>query len=172
MYSQELNNTPYEVRKRTDGVILHHQGTGKAVPIDKHQAEVVSKWHVTENGWWFPHGYHGIVELDGTFKPGRPLWAKGAHAGSDNNDRYLGLMLAGDFLHQEPTPEQLNTTVWIITVWQRMYYFPSSNILGHKDVSDTLCPGNLDIELIRKRVEAAQREAELIRLLRTVCAGR
>ena len=145
----------------------------------------VNAWHRDERGWlhrvnladygddpvptWLQFdghgeteisiGYHGIIQGDGTFCPGRPFERVGAHAGGANMHT-VGLAFCGDF-HKpvsaggdlRPTDAQVETFVaWAVILALRYPKFgvsPAGSIFGHRDMvalypeaTRTVCPGD------------------------------
>lgn len=126
-------------------IIVHHTATeiGNARLVDcSHQ----------DRGFWNGLGYHFLID-NGTLGKGdgqieqAPRWIKqqnGAHckAGGMNN-KGIGIALVGNFNHESPTRNQLESLTYLLNTLSRYYHIPSSNILGHRDVEGaaTDCPG-------------------------------
>ncbi|MEP0766023.1 MAG: N-acetylmuramoyl-L-alanine amidase [Fimbriimonadia bacterium] len=141
------------------GVVIHHSATaptsaGKPVDagvLDRYHAR--RGWvHVDESGVYHI-GYHYVVLQDGTVQPGRPENATGAHSGVTHYNRhYLGICLVGDFDSSSnprgrtgplrPTSVQMEATVDLVVGLARRHGFGAEDIIAHRDVKSTLCPGD------------------------------
>jgi len=118
-------------------LIVHHSASSLDTTVEQ-----IRDWHVSGNGW-SDIGYHFIVTADGAVHQGRPIPRMGAHARGSNRDS-IGVCLVGDNLDPENrwTPEQIDSLHRIIGAAEIL--FPGIEILGHRDVGATECPG-LDV---------------------------
>lgn len=96
------------------------------------------------NGQQIFWGYHWLLRMDG--QPERLLPDKqvGWHSGNwDMNKRSIGICLDNDYEKKDPTDETLQFLASHIA----RYYPDVKNIIGHCEVTNTLCPGSdfLDI---------------------------
>jgi len=131
----EYNNKPRRL------IIHHTSDTGKT-------PERMNEVHI-ENGW-VGIGYHFYIRSDGTIYRGRPEAAIGAHAKKNNNDS-IGIALEGDFNKTSPTEAQMESLVKLSV--DMIIKYNLSEIEGHRDVYDTLCPGdNLSLDDLDKRI--------------------
>ena len=102
-----------------------------------------------QNGW-VGIGYHFYIRSDGTIYRGRPEEAIGAHAKKNNNDS-IGIALEGDFDKTSPAEAQMESLVKLSV--DMIIKYNLTNIVGHRDVYDTLCPGeNLSIDDLNQRI--------------------
>lgn len=124
-------------------IIVHHAaGDNKSVE-DIHEAHL-------ENGW-AGIGYHYYIRRDGSIFSGRPEDVMGAHA-QDNNENTLGVCIEGNFENEIIGDEQYNSLMKVIEYLSIKY--PIQDIIGHRDVRNTLCPGkNIDILNIKRDLE-------------------
>ncbi len=80
----------------------------------------------------------GLVEV--TFR-----WEEqqdGAHAGVAEFNRYgIGICLVGNFDQTYPTARQMEALVGLINYLQERCQIPTANIMGHRHVKSTRCPG-------------------------------
>lgn len=126
-------------------IVLHHSAT------DAGSAASFDAYHRQQKGWQ-SLGYHFVVgngtgTLNGAIETG-PRWRRqeaGAHANSNEfNRRGIGICLVGNFEHQPPTPEQLESTRRLVRfLVQRLHILPE-RVLGHCDIREgggTACPG-------------------------------
>jgi LysM repeat protein len=128
-------------------IILHHTATGKGNARTIHR----SHW---QRGFWNGLGYHFLID-NGTLGKGdgqiemSPRWIRqqcGAHCKAGGmNDKAIGISLVGNFDYEKPTPNQLQSLAFLLSVLRNYYRIPSSNIIAHRDVpgAKTKCPGKL-----------------------------
>lgn len=99
--------------------------------------------HFDETGSQVFYGYHWKVEKDGEV---RRLLADSAlawHAGDwEMNKRSVAIVIDDDLTDDRPTPESLDAVANILSEHYSSINLSSSTLIGHKAVSDTLCPGN------------------------------
>ena len=129
-----LDFEPLADRLYTNSIILHHSAS-----YDVSAAEI-HRWH-QEIGY-SGIGYHFVIRKYGTVERGRSLEKIGAHAGSEANCDSIGICLAGNFVSQEPGFEQIEALMSLINYLEE-YYGRSLKVLRHRDVSQTVCPGNM-----------------------------
>lgn len=144
---------PLLPRSWTDTIVIHHVG----VPSGEVSAQSIHNSHLG-NGW-LGIGYHYVIHKDGTIERGRPLMTEGAHAYA-HNDHTVGINLTGNFEWEEPTEEQLESLVELLTSLCRIFHLPAddSTIVGHEDLNSTACPGwNLYVLLPEIRNEVRNR---------------
>jgi N-acetylmuramoyl-L-alanine amidase len=127
-------------------IILHHTAAEES-GIDQ-----IRKYHVNVLGWR-DIGYHFVVEKDGTVATGRSLSLPGAHARGWNYNA-IGVACIGNMSNRELYRVQFNALVGHLCHLCKKFDIPVSNILLHKNVSNTACPGKLfpDLQEIRKDV--------------------
>lgn len=136
-----------DLRKRalTKRAIIHHSASPD-VP-----ASTIHGWHLGQK--WSGIGYHFVIRVNGAIERGRPEGAIGSHSGPAGNGDSIGIVLTGNFETGKPTPEQMESLVWLL----RDYLFPKYGqlqVMGHKDVMATACPGkNFPWDELRKRLE-------------------
>ena len=141
-------------RDTTIGVTFHHTGVSDR-PIDSHH-----DYHVDEHGW-AKVGYHGQIRPNGNLELGRPIWARGAHAGNEANDTTTGFAFSGNMNQSTPTDAQYQTAIAIVRVQLKLYQ-KDQEIYGHKHWSATACPGdNTDLDIIRDAIEEKEDDPEL-----------
>lgn len=139
-----------------DTIVLHHT----ANPNPKHQAQIVIAQHLKEPKIKQAGAYHYVIEKDGTVARLHPEEFIGNHAGNwAVNLRSIGVCLAGNFVTQSPTPDQIISLGKLLTEMQNRWGIPDKNIKLHKEVrlNPTACPG-IDLRAIylaerRKRSE-------------------
>lgn len=121
---------------------------------------------------WPGIGYHYVLLPDGTINETQRPETRSYHAGNANNDS-LGVSLIGRFMRrnwngtpipadqQLPTPQQMESLARLLA-WLMTEHGISNiaRIVGHKEVSDTSCPGDQWLEganwkqLLHQKIEA------------------
>ena len=129
-----------------DHIVIHHQAAASG------SAAYINRLH-RQRGW-DGLGYHfvignGSMTRDGQVELGY-RWVrqlKGAHArarsGDDNrwNLHSIGICLVGDFTRTEPSSRQMGALVELVRVLRAEYGIPAGNVVPHRFVRDTACPG-------------------------------
>lgn len=125
-----LFNGGFVNRNSTKQIILHHADASNCTVKD------INRWHL--NNGWTGIGYHYFVRKDGTIYRGRPENAIGAHAiGANGNS--IGICAEGNY-ETETMPEvQKNAIKELIADIKSRY--GNLAVKGHKEVSNTSCPG-------------------------------
>ena len=123
-------------RATTDMIVLHHTGEND---IDA-SAEQIHNWHLNQK--WAGIGYHFVIRKDGTIERGRPEWAVGSHAYSENSHS-LGIHISGDFEQAKPTEKQIDSCSALIADLCEKYNISCdrAHIVGHGELMPTACPG-------------------------------
>ena len=124
-------------RDFTDMVIIHHTGN----PYDDDlNAKQIHASHLQQG--WSGCGYHYIVRKNGTIELGRPEWAIGSHAYGYNMES-IGVHVCGNFELAEPTPQQIESTSYLIGwLCDKYGLIPTEDtVKGHRDLMATACPG-------------------------------
>jgi len=128
-----------------DLLVIHCAATPNGRPYNARDVDV---WH-RDRGFkreksaakaWQPEmesiGYHGVIEVDGAFVPGRHFIEVGAHA-TPLNRHSVGLCLIGT---DQFTPRQWATLAWVVTAWRAA--LPILGVVGHRAINgDKTCPG-------------------------------
>lgn len=121
---------PSEVKK----LVQHHMAQPTWDVYDVHQ------YHTNGNGW-YGIGYNWWIAFDGTIYEGRG-WHVGAHC-RGYNETTLGIGYQGDFTKQQMTNAQLKAGIalnnWLIS---QLPGVSVRDIVGHKDLVRTICPGD------------------------------
>lgn len=124
-------------------IVIHHSAStnGNATSIGKYHKEV--------RGWENGLGYHFVIGNGNTSGDGQieigGRWVdqlNGAHAGIDEYNRYgIGICLVGNFEDSYPTKAQIRSLRELVYYLQQRCNIPFENILMHRHVRDTACPG-------------------------------
>lgn len=125
---------PLVKRTHTDTLILHHAEAIHAT------VEEINRWHVARG--WSGIGYHYYVRKDGSVYQGRPEDVVGAHAGSSSgyNSRSIGICFEGNYMVETMQERQLAAGLALVRQVEARYG-NRLNIIGHRDVTSTDCPG-------------------------------
>ncbi len=136
-------------------IVIHHSAT------DRGGAEAFDAAHRRRG--WDELGYHFVVgngtyTADGQIEVGS-RWTKqkhGAHAGVPlYNEQGIGICLVGDFNIRRPTSCQMDSLARLVCFLTKQYGIPYSQVLGHRDIKATECPGRLlDMGQVRQRAAA------------------
>lgn len=132
-------------------IVLHHTAA------DSGSVESIHETHLQRKDGsgrpWLGIGYHFVIgngkgmpdgEIEATFRWREQL--HGAHAGGSNpdyNQQGIGIVLVGNFQKQRPTQQQLLSVKRLVRSLAEDYGIASTNIIGHKDIRATECPGEL-----------------------------
>lgn len=128
-------------------IIVHHTATGRG------NAKTLMRSH-WGRGYSNGLGYHFLID-NGTMGKGdgqiemspRWIWQQtGAHCKADNmNQRAVGIALVGNFDLEKPTPNQLRSLSFLISILRDFYRIPSAHVMAHRNVkgANTECPGKL-----------------------------
>lgn len=142
---------------RPDTIIIHHSATPPVVEGRPITAQAIDEMHarrgfrVSYQGQVYHIGYHYVVLPDGRVQPGRPEGCIGAHARHENAHS-LGICLVGNFSSahnprgaQGPTTPgsaQMEALTRLCAELMRRHSIPVDNVVGHRDVGQTACPGD------------------------------
>jgi LysM repeat protein len=123
-------------------ITIHHTGehAGLAGLSDREVIRRIENYHRNERKW-AAIGYHYIIGKDGTVYEGRPATIQGAHVAS-NNKNNLGISVMGDFHRRLPTDAQIQALVALTSQQRRRFGVTSRNIYGHRDLGQSVCPGD------------------------------
>jgi hypothetical protein len=127
-------------------IVLHHSGTRNG------NVASFRDYHMNKLGF-ADVAYHYVIcngegGPDGEVQEGRPELMTGAHAPARNADS-IGICLVGDFVNGGATKAQKLTLYGLLKDLMRRYPISPENILAHREVSATNCPGKLDVAAIR-----------------------
>lgn len=132
-------------------IVLHHTASEKANVESIHEEH--QKRKDASGNPWLGIGYHFVIgngngmpdgEIEPTFRWRQQL--QGAHAGSTDpvyNQKGIGICLVGNFENHAPTAAQLTAMKKLVRVLKTSYRVSSKNVIGHRDVRATECPGKL-----------------------------
>lgn len=136
-WKEELNYI-----NKPDKIIYHHSAR------DYWSPEGINEYHKARG--WSGIGYNYYIRKDGSIYGARPENSEGAHTKGENS-KSIGICLEGNFQEGELTKEQVDSLINLsvyISLKHDIY-----KIIGHKDVYETLCPGeNFPIKEIKNKV--------------------
>jgi len=132
-------------------IVLHHTAADAGSVESIHETHLQRK---DANGNpWLGIGYHFVIgngqgmtdgDIEPTFRWKQQL--QGAHAGSSDpayNQQGIGIVLIGNFEKTPPTAKQLTALKELVRTLKTNYRISAQNIIGHRDVRATECPGKL-----------------------------
>ncbi len=127
-------------------IVIHHSATRNG------NVSSFRDYHMNKLGF-ADVAYHYVIcngqgGSDGEIQEGRPELMTGAHASVRNADS-IGICLVGNFTQSQATKAQKLALYGLLKGIMRRYSIPPENILAHKEVSATNCPGDLDVAAIR-----------------------
>jgi len=156
-----------ERSRKITHLAIHHTVTEKT-----HTVESLAKSHIVGNQW--PGiGYHYVVAADGVIYRCQPDSTLSYHVGNANS-YCLGICLVGCFMptlgntpqspeDQLPTPQQFLSAAHLAAWLMQTYEIPLENVVGHKEVGRTECPGDFWTDgpawkwTLHEQVKAVQR---------------
>ncbi len=123
------------ITEKIEKIIQHHMA---------HTTWTVQQVHIhhRDSNGWAGIGYNYWIAFDGTVYEGRGRHV-GAHAGASWNGRSLGIGYQGNFELQQMTDAQLKSGAWLNAKLMKQEGLQVEDIIGHDDVTATLCPGKL-----------------------------
>ncbi len=154
-----LTNTANRTPTNVTHLVVHHSA-GQNTSSD-FAAVVRSYWDLHANGRnWGDMGYQWLVDPNGVVYQGRAFNVDGnkdiigTHAGGFNTNS-MGICVIGDYTNLHPPAEAL-ASMYEVLAWKAdergidpmgsSLHSPSGNvqrhIVGHRDVTNTQCPGN------------------------------
>ena len=119
------------ITKRITKIVCHHPAHPSWTLQDIHN------YHVKLG--WVGIGYNYFITFDGRIFEGRGRNI-GAHAQGYNSNT-LGVCFQGDFEKQKMTDEQVKAGAWLITQLLRNEGLTINDVIGHRDINATSCPG-------------------------------
>lgn len=168
---------PLEYAEKTRKIVIHHTATTDEALVAstgttkrqnyKQIVNNIYRYHALTRGWG-DVGYHYIIDPDGRVYEGRYGEAVGAHAAGSNTGS-LGIAVIGNYEDNQVPKKVIDSIVKLSSNKTKKFKIKadgkssfrgekSHNILGHRDVSATTCPGSKlykAIPKIRKLVASA-----------------
>ena len=120
-------------------IIIHHGGGW-------FDFKVVDNYHKQKWGFksslGFYAGYTYFIERNGKVFQARSDFEEGAHT-KGHNRRSIGICLMGNGVEQSFTKEQGAALRSLLLEKRNEYNIPKSEVYGHRDFSDTICPSDI-----------------------------
>lgn len=125
-------------RSQTRKIIVHHAATHPDMDIGLRE---IRTWHKARG--FSDIGYHAVIRRDGRIEFGRHFDIQGAHAVGFNNES-VGVCMVGSVdddgnANANFTDDQWESLDLVVALLRRAY--PDAEVIGHKDVASTQCPG-------------------------------
>lgn len=124
----------YSVRRpsQVNRIVLHHSAS-KGMTVDD-----IARYHVTSNKW--PAiGYHIVINQDGTGYLCNKLENQSYHC-KNSNFRSIGICINDNCHDQVPTEKAEHMLCQVLTVFAM--FFHEVDIFGHRELGQTVCPGD------------------------------
>lgn len=119
---------------RIDTIIVHHSGS------DKSTLESMSEYHTADkpDGHGWPRlSYHFVIHYGDVFVI-NDIDLLTYHA-RGYNARSIGICIIGNYENKLPSTSDVRALHNLILILN--FVLPGLKVLGHRDVSNTLCPG-------------------------------
>ena len=125
------------------GIVFHHSATSPPDSSDGQRLYEMSidPDHLKSRGILSKAEYHYIVARNGRLIRCAPDMALLGHCGSARNYDTIGICCEGNLLYQHLTKAQLKTLLALTTTLVRQFGIRLDQLLRHKDVMATACPG-------------------------------
>lgn len=108
--------------------------------------ERIREWHLARG--WKDVGYQYVIERNGTIRCARPIQVPGAHAKGNNHDS-IGICVVGNNLDPDEKWDDAQQAGLRRLIEALRLVWPELEILAHREVAQTACPG-LSGEEIRR----------------------
>lgn len=113
--------------------IVHHSASSRMTTLEE-----IRRWHLKRR--FRDIGYHYVIERSGEIRVGRSIQVPGAHAKGHNLDS-IGICVVGDNLDPEEKWDGTQRDgLWRLIRALRLVW-PELEILAHREVGETHCPG-------------------------------
>lgn len=103
-------------------------------------------------GWYAAYNY--FIDNSGKLFKAREDGEEGCHTKGYNND--IAICLRGNLDEKKPTKQQLKTLEALLKEKQKEHNIPDSEIYGHRDFSNTICPGKYVMEFLNEYRKTTQ----------------
>ena len=90
---------------------------------------------------WIDIPYHFMIDMDGKIYETRPINYPGATNTEYDPTGHALICVMGNYENQIISEDQLAAVVNLSAFLAKLYNFTPDNIKGHKDYTETLCPG-------------------------------
>lgn len=134
-------------------IVIHHTATVKNLDDPAKAIRDIYIWHTLSKGWG-DIGYNYIIDQQGNIYEGRfgGEMVVGAHAGRGNHGS-IGIAVLGNYQDDEPAEAVLSSLAALIQQKAAQYNIDTEgastfrgenypNVMGHREVMSTSCPGD------------------------------
>lgn len=148
----ELLTWPLEYPEKVTKIIVHHTASTANLDNPKQAIRDIAYWHTKGRGWG-DIGYNYVIDPVGNIYEGRYGGEKvvGAHAGKSNTGA-IGISVMGNYETGDVSDASLVALARLTSEKTKIHTIDplgksifrgemSNNILGHRDVMSTTCPG-------------------------------
>jgi N-acetyl-anhydromuramyl-L-alanine amidase AmpD len=112
----------------------------------------IRQWHTDpkpKGRGWRDVGYHYVIRINGTLEKGRELDVVGSHVAGHNIDS-IGICLVG---RDSFSYEQYHNLCLLLKSLMAQFKLEPKNVFGHREFDKgKACPGNLDLDKLRKDI--------------------
>jgi hypothetical protein len=144
---------PLDYPEKVSKIVIHHTATTKNLDDPEKAIRDIYYWHTISKGWG-DIGYNYIIDQQGNIYEGRAGGdgVVGAHAGRGNIGS-IGIAILGNYQEKDVPDAVVNSLTALIKLKTAKYgidptgsssfrgeYLP--NIMGHRDIMSTTCPGD------------------------------
>lgn len=131
-------------------IVVHYTAT----PAEREvTVKEIDQWHRARG--FKEIGYHYVVHQDGSVQAGRSEDKVGAHVKGRNTDSigvcYVGGLIAGKSAGSNTLTERQEEGL-IKCIKELLTRYPDAEVVGHKDLAATQCPG-FDVKRWWKKVK-------------------
>lgn len=122
-------------------ITIHHGGV--EFSRDKNPLEYIrnlQQWSRAEKGW-MDIPYHYMIDLDGKIYEARPVIYPGDTNTDYDVEGHLLICIIGNYEVQSVSEAQIEALVRLTAYSARRFDVPLQDIRGHKDYTETACPG-------------------------------
>lgn len=131
-------------------ILIHHSGRvyNRRYPAGQYVKDI-QKFH-QERKRWADIAYHFLIDQTGLIYEGRPIDCIGDSGTEYDKAGYVLICLLGDYNLQKPSSRQLKSLVNLIAYLCYKYKINPQDIVSHRDVARTSCPGRYLCKFIKK----------------------
>lgn len=123
-------------------ITIHHGGVD--FPPEKDPVEHIRNlqaWSMSAEKNWIDIPYHFMIDLSGQIYETRPLQYPGATNTAYDPTEHALICVMGNYENQVLSPVQLEAVINLAAWLAREYNVSPEDIKGHKDYTETQCPG-------------------------------
>ncbi len=123
-------------------ITIHHGGVVFSEDEDPVQhLQKLQAWSRSDEKNWIDIPYHFMLDLEGKIYETRPINYPGATNTTYDPTGHALICVMGNYEEQIISEEQLDALVNLCTYLAKLYNVDPATIKGHKDYTETLCPG-------------------------------